>query len=282
MVARVWSVAVELSEGGKTSDMQKVWSPWYVGNQQAKLSWKIKLAQTKPKVPKHNRCLALGCFDLDLPSHTKWLAPWQLVFVILKGFRTPWISGKDRHFQRITLENRKILHNKKWIIITTSFEWIQGTPEKWFGADIHQKIRISPRKSELQAENGRYRPKIGDTVKCICSSQIRTEWPTDQGTATHPKKPPTQIKTVCTNSLRKLCCLFSACFKGKRGIVCTNCPEIVCANCDFIWVGLFFGWVSPPWTEGDQTGFRSSYREGPWWQPETWQDSTLFLRPGIG
>ena len=29
-----------------------------------------------------------------------------------------------------------------------------------------------------------------------------------------PKKPPTQIKTVCTNSLRKLFWLFAACFKG--------------------------------------------------------------------
>ena len=38
---------------------------------------------------------------------------------------------------------------------------------------------------------------------------------------------------------------LSACFvlilKGKGGTVCTNCPEIVCANCAFIWVGGFFG-----------------------------------------
>ena len=40
-----------------------------------------------------------------------------------------------------------------------------------------------------------------------------------------PKKPPTQIKIVCTNSLRKLFCLFSACFTGKEGTVCTNCSE---------------------------------------------------------
>ena len=59
-----------------------------------------------------------------------------------------------------------------------------------------------------------------------------------------PKKPPTQTKTVCTNSLRKLFCLFSAHFKGKRGTVCTNCPEIVCANCLcklFLFGRVFFG-----------------------------------------
>ena len=37
-----------------------------------------------------------------------------------------------------------------------------------------------------------------------------------QGKATRPKKLPTQIKTICTNSLRKLFCLFSACFAGER------------------------------------------------------------------
>ena len=59
-----------------------------------------------------------------------------------------------------------------------------------------------------------------------------------------PRKPPTQIKTVCTNSLRKLFCLFLLILKGKRGTVCTNCPEIVCANCFYLgrW---FFGWVFP-------------------------------------
>ena len=56
-----------------------------------------------------------------------------------------------------------------------------------------------------------------------------------------PKKPPTQIKTVCTNSLRKLFCLFSAYFLRERGTVCTHCPEIVCANC--LCKLFLFGWV---------------------------------------
>ena len=56
-----------------------------------------------------------------------------------------------------------------------------------------------------------------------------------------PKKPPTQIKTVCTNSVRKLFCLFSAYFKGKRGAICINCPEIVCANC--LCKLFLFGWA---------------------------------------
>ena len=56
-----------------------------------------------------------------------------------------------------------------------------------------------------------------------------------------PKKPPTQIKRVCTNSLRKLFCLFSVYCKGERGTICTNCPEIVCANC--LCKLFLFGWV---------------------------------------
>ena len=64
---------------------------------------------------------------------------------------------------------------------------------------------------------------------------------TIQGKATHPKNHPPKYKqfaqTVCANSF----CLFSADFKGKRGAVCTNCPEIVCANCAFDLGGCFFG-----------------------------------------
>ena len=51
------------------------------------------------------------------------------------------------------------------------------TPEKWFGAEIQQndsdhrpKIRVTGRKSELQAENRRYRPAEN-------RHQIRTESP---------------------------------------------------------------------------------------------------------
>ena len=49
-----------------------------------------------------------------------------------------------------------------------------------------------------------------------------------------PKKPHTQIKTVCTNSLRKFFCLSSAYFKGKRGDnllprpFCRNVSEDFC------------------------------------------------------
>ena len=41
--------------------------------------------------------------------------------------------------------------------------------------------------------------------------------------------------------MRKLFCLFSAYFKGKRRTVCTNCPEIVWANC--LCKLFLFGWV---------------------------------------
>ena len=47
-----------------------------------------------------------------------------------------------------------------------------------------------------------------------------------------PKKPPAQ--TVCANYF----CLLLLILKGQGVTVCTNCPEIVCANCAFI-----FGWV---------------------------------------
>ena len=60
-----------------------------------------------------------------------------------------------------------------------------------------------------------------------------------------PKKPPTQIKTVCTNSLRKLFCLFSAYFKGKKGDslykLSQNCLRKLFVQTVFIWVGGFLG-----------------------------------------
>ena len=64
-----------------------------------------------------------------------------------------------------------------------------------------------------------------------------------------PKKSPTQIETVCTNSLRKLFRLFSAYFKGKNGeqfvqTVPKLFAQTVCANCFYLG-GWFFGWVSP-------------------------------------
>ena len=64
-----------------------------------------------------------------------------------------------------------------------------------------------------------------------------------------PKKPPTQIKRVCTNSLRKLFCLFSAYFKGKRGDnlykLTRNCLCKLFVQAVFIfWVGRlpFMNW----------------------------------------
>ena len=58
--------------------------------------------------------------------------------------------------------------------------------------------------------------------------------------------PPTQIKTVCTNSLRKLFLpLFCLFYREKGQTACTNCPEILCANSAFIWKGGFGGWVFP-------------------------------------
>ena len=52
-----------------------------------------------------------------------------------------------------------------------------------------------------------------------------------------PKKPPTQIKTVCTDSLRKLFCLFSAYFKGEKG----DSLHKLSRNC--LRKLFLFGWV---------------------------------------
>ena len=61
-----------------------------------------------------------------------------------------------------------------------------------------------------------------------------------------PKKPPTQIKTTCTNNLHKLFlpvfCLFK---RDKGGTICANCSEIVCTNGDF-GVGLPHRKISGP------------------------------------
>ena len=79
-----------------------------------------------------------------------------------------------------------------------------------------------------------------------------------------PKKPPTQIKRVRKQFAQIISASFLLILKGKRGTVCTNCAEIVCANCVFIWVGGFWGgsplherslWASKPegtlgWTWG--------------------------------
>ena len=71
---------------------------------------------------------------------------------------------------------------------------------------------------------------------------------------TPPYHGPMQFaQTVCANSFR----LFSAYLKGKSegakwgmgwvgGTVCTNCSEIVCANCAFIFGWVFFCWVGIP------------------------------------
>ena len=55
-----------------------------------------------------------------------------------------------------------------------------------------------------------------------------------------------RVKGGCANSvvgLELADCLFS---REKVGTVCTNCSEIVCANCVFIWVGVFLGGGSLP------------------------------------
>ena len=44
-------------------------------------------------------------------------------------------------------------------------------------------------------------------------------------------------QTVCASSF----CLFLFIEEGKGGIACTTCSDIVCANCVFIWVGVFLG-----------------------------------------
>ena len=54
---------------------------------------------------------------------------------------------------------------------------------------------------------------------------------------THPNKK--QFAQVLSGQI------CSACLKKKRGTVCTNCSEIVCANCVFIWAGCFFGVCLP-------------------------------------
>ena len=60
---------------------------------------------------------------------------------------------------------------------------------------------------------------------------------TTQGEATHQKKPAHPNK----NSSHKLFLPVSAYFTAKGRTICTNCSEIVCANCAFIWVGVYLG-----------------------------------------
>ena len=59
---------------------------------------------------------------------------------------------------------------------------------------------------------------------------------------THPNK-----KSLHKQFAQTLSTCFVLILKRKGGTVCTNCPEIVCANCAFIWVGGFLLWVSPAW-----------------------------------
>ena len=60
-----------------------------------------------------------------------------------------------------------------------------------------------------------------------------------------PKKPPTQIKTVCTNSLGKLFCLFFMfVLKGKGDNLyklSRNSLRKLFVQTVFIWVGVFWG-----------------------------------------
>ena len=76
-----------------------------------------------------------------------------------------------------------------------------------------------------------------------------------QGNFTHPNKPPTQIETVCTNSLRKLFWLFSACLKRSGRTVCTNCPEIVRLQTVLLFGWVFF-WGGSPLRENYQLLYR--------------------------
>ena len=90
------------------------------------------------------------------------------------------------------------------------------------------------------------------TGTTILKSKKDLPWEEEmKGRRPTPKKPPTQIKIVCTNSLCKFFRLFLLIFKGKGGTICTNCPEIVVrklfVQTVFIWVGGFFGWVFPSW-----------------------------------
>ena len=83
--------------------------------------------------------------------------------------------GKDENYiHKIYLESRQsknvsappLVHMISWknkqSFIQDSRTLYCRTPEKWFGVIFSKVIRIAPRKSELQAENRRYRPKIGD------------------------------------------------------------------------------------------------------------------------
>ena len=80
-------------------------------------------------------------------------------------------------------------------------------------------------------------PKRGQVENRL--SNMYFEGRTGQGKATPPQKTPTQIKKSLDKQFAQtLSVCFLLIFKGKGGTVCTNCPEIVCANCAFI-----FGWV---------------------------------------
>ena len=64
---------------------------------------------------------------------------------------------------------------------------------------------------------------------------------TCQRKATHPKNPPTQINTICTNSLCKLFLLVFCFFTGKRGQFVQTVPKSFVHTVIFIWVGGFLG-----------------------------------------
>ena len=78
-------------------------------------------------------------------------------------------------------------------------------------------------------------------------------------------------RTVCANSF----CLFCAYFKGKGGAICRNCSNIVCTNCAFVWLGVFWG-ASPlheccklSHLKGDWVFLRSMKLSTPWHDTNT-------------
>ena len=80
-----------------------------------------------------------------------------------------------------------------------------------------------------------------------------------QGKANHPKNTHAKKNSLHKQFGQTLSACFLPILKGTGGTVCTHCPEVVCVNCVFIWVGGFFGRVvSPQGIQDLPPGLKSS------------------------
>ena len=120
--------------------------------------------------------------------------------------------------------------------------WLQGSAHM----ECNSQVSVLPRggRAHMAWMARRFATRIGAIRANRFAEEIifslASSPPTPKNT--HPNK----------NNLHKqfaqtLSACFLLIFKGKGGTICTKCSEIVCANCTFIWVGVFFR-VALPFT----------------------------------